>query len=128
MKETLLSLMMALTTAQVDRIIELGFAIVTVFTPLSSALAGYLIWRQHQNKKDTTAKLNTVENKIDENTNVSKVAFDTANGHNEKLAQLNQQVLDLAKKMAENDAKTKHLIISQPSTPNPSQPSVDAGQ
>jgi hypothetical protein len=46
-----------------------------------------LIWRQSRNKKDITAK-------IEENTQISTTAFDTANGHNTKIADLTKQVKD----------------------------------
>ncbi len=97
----LLSLLSALTEGQVDQIISItrsvietiGSGINTLWITLSPLLLGYLAYRQSINRRE-------IAGKIDENTQVSAKAFETANGHNEKIAaavQLTKEAIEVAR-------------------------------
>lgn len=81
------NLLLALTDTQCDKVlamIERGFlaieqAVRTLWITLSPLLLGYLAYRQAQNRREITGK-------IDSNTEVSVKAFEVANSHNEKIA------------------------------------------
>jgi hypothetical protein len=83
----------ALTELQVDQIIRIfegslhtmGEGVKTVWNLLSPALLAYLAYKQALNRKA-----------LDANTEVSKKAFEVANGHNEKISkavEISEQVL-----------------------------------
>jgi hypothetical protein len=91
----------ALTEPQVDQVIQIcrsvietiGAGINTLWTTLSPILLGYLAYRQSANRRE-------IAGKIDVNTEVSTKAFETANGHNEKIAaamELTKEVHDVLK-------------------------------
>lgn len=79
--------MLALTDSQFDKILamlERGLssieaAIRTLWITMSPLLLAYLAYRQSQNRKE-------ISSKIDGNTEVSVKAFEAANNHNEKIA------------------------------------------
>lgn len=81
------NLLLALTDSQFDKVlamVERGFmaietAVKTLWVTLSPLLLGYLAYRQAQNRKE-------ISGKIDGNTEVSVKAFEAANSHNEKIA------------------------------------------
>lgn len=72
----------------INQIVDLLVSVVTISLPV------LLLYFQRKNKKDITEKVDAVEKKVDENTAVSQTAFDVANGHNAKIAQLTQQIAD----------------------------------
>lgn len=94
------TMLSALTEGQVDQIIQMfkgiietiGAGIHTMWITLSPVLLGYLAYRQSINRRE-------IAGKIDQNTEVSTKAFNTANGHNEKIAeavQLTKQAIQVA--------------------------------
>jgi hypothetical protein len=99
---------LALTDPQVDAIIVIirdtcnaaGAGIVAVWQLLSPALIGWVLYRQSVYNKASVEARSKISQKIDENTTVSVDAFDTANGHNEKIASLLAEIKELKKKQA----------------------------
>lgn len=96
--QILAALLATLTENQVDQIIQItrsvietiGSGINTLWITLSPVLLGYLAYRQSINRRE-------IAGKIDQNTEVSTKAFETANGHNEKIAaavQLSKEVIE----------------------------------
>lgn len=108
---------LALTDMQVDhilKIVELFFAAMSegvkaVWLALGPALIGYLAYRQAMNRKA-----------LDANTAVSKQAFDTANGHNEKIV----AAVELSEKVLTAMDKTQKVeVMNSQNHPVPVQPS-----
>ncbi len=101
----------ALTDLQVDQVIRIieaslhTFAegVKAVWVALSPIGIGYLMWRQAMNRKA-----------LDANTEVSKTAFEVANGHNEKIANLTEQLASVPQKVEVVSTSESPVHTTQP--------------
>lgn len=108
--------MLALTDQHISDLIAIFKDIVPIIGAAVSVLGtigtGLLLYFQRRNKTDTTAKIEAVAAKVDDNTvkteagiAKSEEALATANGHNEKIA----TAAELAQKALEIAAATKEV-------------------
>ncbi len=100
-----------ITSEHITQLIVLIGGFLTLLTLITNAvvipLVAHLISNQRRNKADTDAKIASVSQKVDDNTDLSNRAFTAANGHNEKIvnavkvAEEAKQVVEDVKKAAE---------------------------
>lgn len=93
-----------LSPEQIDRLLDMGRDLLALLT---TVIVTWLAVWQTKNK-------NILKEEIRQNTEISKQAFEVANGHNDKIVQLTQRVTDVASKAVEHPANPSVVIVNPP--------------